>query len=135
MTGLAQPFRSLACAARFAARAAARRVALIGAALLVAALGAGFLLLAGFLGLGLLFGPGVAALVMGAALLGAAAGLFLMARGPDQPPPPQVTSRPDPARKSPVPPEAADAATMAVFTAAFLLGRYLAGRSDTSRNS
>lgn len=130
MTRLWQPVQELARGAVLSLRAALRRGALIGVAGLIAALGAGFLVFAGYLGLRFVLGPTWAALAMGAALLVLSAGVFLMARAtlPKTPPPqPSATETP--------PPSPIDAASMAVFTAAFLLGRRLAERWDTPRNS
>lgn len=93
-----------------------RRGLLMGAALLVASLGAGFLLLAGFVALRHAFGMVPAALIMGTSLLLLAAALALAASNQVRPAPPPPTAKP------------ADPATMAAFTTAFVLGRYLAGR-------
>ena len=93
-----------------------RRGLLMGAALLVAVLGAGFLLLAGFVALRHAFGMVPAALIMGTSLLLLAAALVLAASNQVRPAPPPPTAKP------------ADPATMAAFTTAFVLGRYLAGR-------
>lgn len=138
MNNLLQPFQDLARGAACSMRAALRRGALIGAALLIATLGASFLVFAGFLWLRFLFGPGVAALILGTALLGIATGVLLLAGNAERIVPPiddadqqatpqtlvQVTSF-----------QPADTATMAVFTAAFLLGRHLARQHDPSNNS
>ena len=98
-----------------------RRGLLMGAALLVAVLGAGFLLLAGFVALRHAFGMVPAALIMGTSLLLLAAALVLAASNQVRPAPPL----PDPPPPTAKP---ADPATMAAFTTAFVLGRYLAGR-------
>ena len=133
MTRLSQPVQDLASGAVCAVRAALRQGALVGAALLVATLGAAFLLSAGFLGLRYLLGPGLAALTMGAALLATAAGLLLMARNVGRAVQPIAPANPE--TTPPVTPaQPADAATLAVFTAAFLLGRRLADRWGSSSN-
>ena len=129
MTSLWQPVQELARGVTLTLRAALRRGALIGVAGLIALLGAGFLVFAGYLGLRFLLGPEWAAFGMGAALLILSGGVLLMARAtaPVAPPPvPSPTEVPSP---SPI-----DAASMAVFTAAFLLGRRLADRWDIPRN-
>lgn len=129
MTSLWQPVQELARGAVLSLRAALRRGALIGVAGLIALVGAGFLVFAGYLGLRFLLGPEWAALAMGAALLILSGGVFLMARATPPPPaPPQPTPQDAPS------PQPIDAASMAVFTAAFLLGRRLAERWDLPRN-
>ena len=100
--------------------------------------GAAFLVFAGYIGLRFLIGAGLAAKGMGAALLALAAGMFLLARGVRRTPPPAAMPPPQhPAKATSVQP--ADAAIIAVFTAAFLLGRQPAehladhnNHSDTS---
>ena len=135
MIYLLQPLQDLARGAAGKVRAALRQGALIGAALLVAMLGALFLILAGYLGLRVLLGPGLAAMVMGAGLLAMAAGLLLIARNAWLAVPP-VSLAPNPqARPQATAPRPGDAATMAVFTAAFLLGRRLADRWEQFRNT
>jgi hypothetical protein len=108
---------------------------LIGAALLIAIMGAGFLILAAYLGLRFLLGPGLAALVLGAALLAVSAGMFLTVRAKVQIAGPQPLA--DPPQRQPItaPPASEDAATLAVFTIAFLLGRRLADRWGQDRES
>ncbi len=139
MINLLQPLQDLvrefARGAADAVRAALRRVALIGVALLIAMPGVAFLIFAAFLGLRDLFGPGLAALTMGAALLALAAGVLLIATRTALPAPPSAPA-PQPTAPDPTPsPGPADAATMAVFTAAFLLGRHLADRRGPTDNS
>lgn len=132
MTPLLSPIKDLARGAILTLRAALRQGALIGVALLIATLGAGFLVFAAFLGLQFLFGAGLAALTIGAALLILAAGVLMLAK---------KASPPDaPASRMHTPPEAtrpgsADPATMAVFTAAFVLGRHLANGRNPPDNS
>jgi hypothetical protein len=137
MNGPTLPIQLLAREAGDVARAALRRAALAGAALLIAALGAGFLILAADLGLHLL-GPVLAALALGTVLLAVSAGLVLALRARS------ARSRPmshaDPRQRQsatapPAPPAPADAATMAVFTMAFPIGRRLAGRWSQARES
>jgi hypothetical protein len=135
MNGLIQPIQLLAREAGDATRAALQRAALAGAALLIAALGAGFLILAAYLGLRLLLGPVLAALVLGAVLLAVSAGigLTLRARSPRTRPLPLADLRQR--RPATEPPTPADAATMAVFMLAFLIGRRLADRLGQARES
>jgi hypothetical protein len=135
MTGLIQPLQLLARGTCDAARTALRRAVLIGAALLIAIMGAGFLILAAYLGLRFLLGPGLAALVLGVALLAVSAGLFLTVRAKVQIAGPQPLA--DPPQRQPItaPPASEDAATLAVFTMAFLLGRRLADRWGQDRES
>ncbi len=135
MTGLFQPVEILAREAGNAARAAFLRVALIGAAAMVAVLGAGFLIFAAYLGLCYLLAPGLAAVAMGSALLAAAGGVFLIARGKLRRDKPIPRADPDQRRASARRAEPTDATTIAVFTAAFLIGRHLADRWGQSRNS
>ena len=108
-----------------AARGLARRAALMLAAGLVGAVGCGFLGHAGFAGLRLVVGPELAALIMGIACLVIAAVLASAASGERQA---RATGQPGPVPASPadIPPR--DPVTMAVFTAAFVLGRRLADR-------
>jgi hypothetical protein len=134
MTRVWHPVQELARGVTRSLRAALRQGALIGVAGLIALLGAGFLVLAGFLGLRVLLGPGWAAFSMGAALLALAGAVLLLARSarpsatPNALPPP-----PSPAETPP--PQPVDAASMAVFMAAFLVGRRLADRWDSPKNS
>jgi hypothetical protein len=130
MAGLIQPLQLLARGAGDATRAALQRAALIGAALLIAASGAGFLTLAAYLGLRLLLGPVLAALAVGVALLAMSAGVLFTVRA--KAPRTGQTPLADPRQEQPT---TADAATMAVFMAAFLVGRRLADRWDQSRES
>ena len=97
------------------------RGGLLAVATLIGAVAIGFLLLAGFVALRLALGPGVAALVMGAGLLLVAAVIVAIAARSTPPPVAAATA-------APVVPKTADAASMAVFTAAFVIGRYLADR-------
>jgi hypothetical protein len=131
MNALLQPVQDLARGALDAMRAALRRGALVGAALLIATLGAAFLVFAGYIGLRFLIGPGLAALSIGAAFLALAAGVLLMARSAV---PPDTSAPPLPIPPPTMPPRPADAATVAVFTVAFLLGRRLAAHL-TDQNS
>lgn len=135
MSGQFQPFKLLAREAGHIARAALRRGALISVAVLIATLGLGFLLFATFVGLRDLLGPGIAALVMGAALLVFAVTLVLIARGPGpgiKTSVPAHTPQGYPITQTST---ATDAATTAVFVAAFLLGRQLSDNWSHSRNS
>ncbi len=131
MSGVLQPMQDFAHEAVCALRAALRRGALVGMALLIATLGAAFLVFAAYIGLRFLLGPGLAALVLGLALLALAAGVLFVARpsGRNIAAPPPTTHPPT------TPPRPADAATMAVFTAAFVLGRRLADRLNSSTKS
>jgi hypothetical protein len=137
MTPLSQLLQDLARGADCALRAALARGALVGAGLLIAASGAGFLVLAGYVGLRFLVGPGLAALILGLALLTTAAGVLVLAQTAGQADGPSPPAAPAPADtpQSGNPPRPADPATLAVFTAAFLLGRLLAARYDPSRHS
>lgn len=130
MAGLIQPLQFLARGAGDAARAALWRAAMIGFALLIAASGAGFLILAAYLALRRPLGPELAALALGVALLAVSAGLFLSVRA--KVPRTGQTPLAEP-RKNQATTE--DAATMAVFMVAFLIGRRLADRWDKSRES
>jgi hypothetical protein len=133
MIGLIRPLQQLAREAGDATRAALRHAALVGFALLIAALGAGFLILAAYLGLRFLLGPVLAALVLGTVLLAVSAGLglTLRARSPRARPLPLADLRQG--RPATAPPTPADAATMAVFMLAFLIGRRLADRWGQAR--
>lgn len=135
MAGLFQPIQLLAREAREATRAALQRAVLIGVALLIAIMGAGFLILAAYLGLRFLLGPGLAALVLGVALLAVSTGLFLAVRAKAQIAGPKPLA--DPPQRQPItaPPAPADAATLAVFTMAFHIGRRLADRWSQARES
>ena len=131
MTGLIQPFLLIAREAGDATRAALRRTLLVGAALLIAASGAGFLTLATYLALRRPLGPELAALALGVALAAVSAGLILAVRAKAQRAGPLSDPRQSqPANATPTP---ADAATMAVFMVAFLIGRRLADRWDQTR--
>jgi hypothetical protein len=134
MSALLQPVQDLARGAAFAMRATLRRSALVCAALLVASLGAAFLIVAGYIGLRFLVGPGLAALIMGGALLALAAGLLFLAQSAKQITLPGTVANPK-GPSATTPPQPGEAATMAVFTAAFLLGRQLADSCSRSRNS
>lgn len=127
-----QPLQTLARGVVCALRDTLRRHALVGAALLIAALGAGFLVFAAFLGHLSGPGPGLAAMVTGAAALAVARGLLRIARtaGRSRRPGARVA---DP-QECPhtAPPGPADAAIVAVFAAAFLPGRQLADWWDPS---
>lgn len=133
MNRLLPPFQDLARGAACAVRAALRRAALAGAAVLIGALGAVFGLLAVFLGLSLVMGAALAALSMGFALLVTSAVLVLIARNMGHAPHP-VTSPPR-ANRDAAQPTLDNTATIAVFTAAFLLGRRLTNRRGPSKNS
>jgi hypothetical protein len=127
------PIQQLARAASCAVRAALRRSAMVGAALLIATLGAAFLVLAAYTGLRTLLGPGLAALTMGMALLALAAGLMLFARNRARTIPPSAMAPPPSFEQAPPPPPE-DTPTVAVFVAAFLLGRQLADRLADRRD-
>ncbi|MCX7288038.1 MAG: phage holin family protein [Rhodobacterales bacterium] len=131
--GLIQPLQLLSRVAGDAARAALRRAEVQGAAFLIATFGAGFLLLAAFLALRLPLGSMLAALVMGAALLVVSAVLVLAVRTKAQKARPMPLADPRQRPPSATPPTAADAAAMAVFMVAFLIGRRLADRWDQTR--
>lgn len=128
MTPLLRPVQELACGAALSLRATLRRGALLSLAGLIALLRAGFLVFAGYLGLRPLLSPDWAAFALGAALLVLAGGVLLMARTTAPPP---ATPQPTPIA---TPPQPFDAASMAVFTVAFLLGRQLADRWGTPKN-
>lgn len=97
---------------------------------LIGLVGAGFLIFAGYAALRLVTGPALAALVTGAVLIVLAvvlarlSGHFDPARKAKADGSPPVAQPPDPAARPP--PD--EAATMAAFTAAFVLGRWLADR-------
>jgi multisubunit Na+/H+ antiporter MnhC subunit len=97
------------------------------AAATIAAVGCGFVIFAAFSGLRLLLGPELAALGVGTLLLALAALLARSSSVPDD----QVqteASEPLPPTNPTAPPQPSDPATLAVFTAAFVLGRRLADR-------
>jgi hypothetical protein len=94
------------------------RAAMLSAAGFIGAVGCGFVLLAAYLGLRLLVGSELAALLVGVTLLAVAAGLAALGRGRVKAPEAPI---PEPASPQ-------DPVSMAVFTAAFVLGRYIAGR-------
>lgn len=124
MTGAGfQPLQALIGTARQTLRTLLWRGALLAVAALIGTVALGFLLYAGFAALWLALGPGVAALVMGTGLLLVAAVVVVIAAR-FAPPPEPVAAVP------PVVPKTADAASMAVFTAAFVIGRYLADRRE-----
>lgn len=125
------PLQALARGLGIDARATLRRALTIAAAGLVGFAGFGFVVFAGFAALRLLVGPELAALVVGIALLGLAALVVRFALNPDDalrfrrgeaPPPKPPGASPPPADPG------ADPATLAAFTAAFVLGRRLADR-------
>jgi hypothetical protein len=130
-----QPFRLLARGAGDAARSTLRHGALVGFALIIAALGLGFVSLAAYVGLRFLIGPGFAALTIGLALLATAGALLVLShrKRPELPSPPPFGSGLDDAAKATQAP--AEAAAMAVFTAAFVVGRTLADHYGPARNS
>jgi multisubunit Na+/H+ antiporter MnhC subunit len=133
MSTLLQPFHMLARAVGDAARAALWRSALIGAAMLLATIGAGFLLIAGYLGLRLVLDPAPAALVMGLALMIVAAVLVMVSKARSKkskkPSGPADVTLGLPASLHAQP---RDLVAMAIFTAAFLFGRRMAGRRDAA---
>jgi Putative Actinobacterial Holin-X, holin superfamily III len=133
MTDLIQPLQLLARGAGDATRAALRRVELFGAAFLIATFGAGFLIFAAYLGLRVLIGPVSAALVMGLVLLVVSGGLVLALRAKAQTARPMPPADPRKRRQATTPPTPTDAAAMAVFMVAFLIGRRLADRWDQTR--
>jgi fatty acid desaturase len=124
MTPVFQPVQDLMRGATSALRDALRRAVLATFAGLIAAVGGAFLLWAAFIGLRMLMGPGLAALVIGLALLALAAGLLALRVQPKSVTPSPLPPKTD--SPSAPPDRSADAATAAVFTAAFLLGRRLA---------
>lgn len=99
----------------------------MAAAAIIAVVGCGFVIFAAFSGLRLVLGPELAALGIGTLLLVLAA---LLARfssataGQEQ----TEASEPLPPSNPTAPPQSSDPATLAVFTAAFVLGRRLADR-------
>jgi hypothetical protein len=102
--------------------------ALLSAAGLIGAAGFGFMVIAGFAALRLVVGLELAALIVGAILLALAAALVrfsLLAccKAQDTKPGGLPPSEP-----SPAPVQSPDPVTLAVFTAAFVLGRRLADR-------
>lgn len=119
---LLHPLRARLHAAQNAARNLMLRGLLAFAGVLMALLGTGFLLLALFVALRHAVGTVPAALIMTAVLFVTSAALFVAAsrQGPPAPPLP-VTPSPEAAVPS-------DPATVAAFTVAFVLGRYLADR-------
>lgn len=109
------------------ARAAVRRGALMAAAGMIAAVGSGFVVFSAFATLRLMVGPELAALGMGMTLLALVA---LFARHVHRP---AGRAEPLPAARLPMdllvaPSAPVDPVTLAVFTAAFVLGRRLADR-------
>jgi hypothetical protein len=95
------------------------RAAMLSAAGFIGTVGCGFVLLAAYLGMRMLVGSELAALLMGITLLAVAAVLAALGRG-------RVNG---PEAPAPEPASPQDPINMAVFTAAFVLGRYIAGRS------
>jgi len=125
-----------------AARGLLWRGVLFLAATVAGAVGCGFVIFAAYAALRPHLGPELAALVTGLTLLALAALLVWLARtdsgradlaradGPRA-----AINQPDirpvnPVPPEPAPPKPADPAMMAVFTAAFVLGRQLARRRD-----
>jgi hypothetical protein len=104
------------------ARATVQRGALMAAVGAIGAVGCGFVIFSAFASLRLLVGPELAALGVGMTLLALAAVLAGLALGAG------AGTQPDAALLPPAPLPAADPATVAVFTAAFVLGRRLADR-------
>ncbi len=104
------------------ARAAGRHAALVAAAVVTGAVGCGFLVFAAFAGLRLWLGPELAALGIGIALLALAWVLFRLPQDDATGTQAGAMLPPEPSRSP------ADPATLAVFTAAFVLGRRLADR-------
>lgn len=106
------------------------RAGLLMASAMAGTVGCGFLVFAGYAALRHELGPELAALITGLILLALAGGLVLIAqRGaakPDPLPPARVSTPQPAATPSTGPPP--DPATLAVFTAAFVLGRRLAAR-------
>jgi hypothetical protein len=135
MIGLIQSFQVLAREAGDATRAVVRRTALIGVALLIATMGAGLLVLAAYIALRVPFGPGLAALALGLALLAVSVGLFLTVRAKAPKAKPKSFADPRQTQQITAPATLADAATLAVFTMAFLIGRRLADRWSQARES
>lgn len=109
------------------ARGILRRAALMSAAGLIGAVGCGFVVFAGFAALRLVIGPELSALAVGVALLALAALLAWLSSTPGAEPLAKEDDTP-PLKPSAPPVQPADPATLAVFTAAFVLGRRLADR-------
>lgn len=109
------------------ARGMLRRVVLMSVAGLIGAVGCGFVVFAGYTALRLLIGPELSALVVGFVLLALAA---LLARFSSVRRDALQIKEDDPLPMKPAaaPGQLADPATLAVFTAAFVLGRRLADR-------
>ena len=109
-----------------AARGLLLRGALMSAAGLIGIAGTGFVIFAGFAALRLVLGTEISALVVGAALLALAGVLvrFSLVAGQKA----QVKKPLDlpPLKPSPVPLPPTQPTTLAIFTAAFVLGRRLA---------
>jgi hypothetical protein len=126
--GLFSPAGTIAREAGEAARGFLWRGVPAAAEGLIGLVGAGFVIFAGYAALRPVTGPALAALVTGvvlivlAMLLARLSGYFDPARKAKADPSPPVAQPPDPA----VRPRPEDAATMAAFTAAFVLGRWLA---------
>ena len=123
------PASAQALARRFGdcARATLRRGAVLVAAAIISAVGCGFLIFAAFAGLRLVLGPELAAFGIGTFLLTLAALLARSSSAPDGQEQTEV-SEPLPPFSPTAPPQPSDPATLAVFTAAFVLGRRLADR-------
>lgn len=118
------PFQGLAREASALARGFVWPYLQVGLALLIGVAGGGFLLWAAFYGLWHLFGPGPAGLILGGLLVGLALLLIwkplgLSAYTAHEPPPPPASDA-EPGE---------DVARVAAFTAAFVLGRYVADRT------
>ena len=135
MISLLPLFKDLMRAAACWMQAALRRSILIGLTLLFAIAGAVFCLMAGFLGLCLLIRPELAALVMGIALFFVAAGIFWYSCSIGQKAQLPVPSLELQASIDGAPTTPATAATVIVFTAAFLFGRRLANWRGSFQNS
>lgn len=128
--GLFSPAGVMAREAGEAARGFLWRGAPAAAEGLIGLVGAGFVIFAGYAALRPVTGPALAALVTGVVLIVLAVGLAWLSRYLDParrqraagPPPPLLPAAPA-AR-----PQPEDAASMAAFTAAFVLGRWLADR-------
>lgn len=110
------------------ARSMLLRGALMSAAGLIGVAGCGFVVFAGFAALRLVLGPELSALLVGTAMLALAAVLarFSLAAGHTL----KVKKPVDlpPLKPSPAPLQSTEPTTLAVFTAAFVLGRRLADR-------
>lgn len=129
INGLFHPAQVWACALGNSARALLRRGALLTVAGLIGAVGCGFVVFAGYAALRPFIGPELSALVTGITLLVLASGLVWYSgiADPKRPVERPVGLAPD--GPAPVPPQpAVDPTTIAVFTAAFVLGRRLADR-------